>query len=225
METRSNLLKILRAAEDILIFFDDYFKSTSWVYHGTNLSRAQVRKSKSYLKKMNKINSKFRIKDDKRSVLSLITKPWDEKWRLVSFDIPENNRSDRDQLSYQLEKLGLKHFQRSVWITPLPVNEYLKKIARRISDRTYLSIFVGNLYNQNPKKLVSDLWEINLWQESAERLLNNIENDQVDKRSKNHFWNLILNHPKVPLDLLPAKWPLEKLAKAFGEKIKPKPSS
>jgi CRISPR-associated endonuclease Cas2 len=225
METKSTLLKILYAAEDVLIFFDDYFKSTSWVYHGTYLSRAQVRKSKNYLKQKNKINSKFHIKGNRRSVLKLITEPWDEKWRLVSFDIPENNRNDRDQLAYQLEKLGLKHFQRSVWITPLPVNEYLKRIAKRIGDQSYLSIFVGSLYNQNPKKLVNELWEIDLWQESAKKLLREIKSDQVDKQSKKRFWDLILNHPKIPLDLLPEKWPLRKLTKVFGEKIKPKTSS
>jgi len=225
MKTRSRLLKILRTAEDILIFFDDYFKSTRWVYQSTGFSKPQLRKSKSYLKRKNKIDGNFRIKDDNRSVLSLVTAPWDKKWRMVCFDIPEENRSDRDQLSYQLEKLGFKHFQRSVWISPLSVNKYLKKITKRINDQNYLSIFIGSLYNQDPKKLVKDLWRLDWWQEAAKKLLDDMEGNKVTKKSKERFWNLILNHPKVPLDLLPQKWPLEKLTVAFREKVKIKPSS
>jgi CRISPR-associated endonuclease Cas2 len=224
MESKSRLLKILRAAEDVLLFFNDYFQSTSWVYYGTDLTRAQLRKSKSYLKKKKLISSDFQTNETEKSVLSLIRKPWDKKWRLVTFDIPEKMREDRDQLNYQLEKLGFKHFQRSVWISPLPVNDYLKAIAEQIGNRNYLSIFIGGLLEQNPKKLVEDLWEIDWWQEKAEDLLVEIERGSMSMENKKQFWDLVLAHPKIPLDLLPSNWPLEKMAKAFGEKVKHKPS-
>ncbi len=225
MAQKSRLLKILRAAEDVLLFFDDYFKSTSWVYHGTDLSGYQIRKSKNYLINKKRLDKSLVLKkaskDSPQRVLALITKPWDKKWRLVTFDIPEKERDKRDKLRYQLEELGLKHFQRSVWISPLPVNQHLKKIVRQIDNREELSIFIGRLFSQAQKQLVGDLWEIDWWQKKAEELISKFKKEEKIKAAdKKQFWDLVLVHPKVPLDLLPSDWPLEQLIKTFKVKIK-----
>lgn len=221
METKSRLLKILFVAEDILLFFNDYFKSTSWVYYGTSLSQDQLRKSKNYLKDNGYLDQEFKLREPPDTVLSLVTKPWDKKWRLVSFDIPEKERKKRDQLRCKLEELGFKHFQRSVWISPLPINSHLKKIVNQIDNKNYLSIFIGKLYNQNSKDLAKELWEVEVWQNSAINLLSKIKsNSKINSEKKRIFWDLIINHPKIPLDLLPSNWPLEQLTAAFATKIK-----
>jgi CRISPR-associated endonuclease Cas2 len=224
METKSRLLKILYATEDILIFFDDYFKSTSWVYHGTGMSNSQLRRSKSYLNKKNILDKSFKIKEKPESILALITKPWDKKWRLVSFDIPEKQRLVRDNLRKQLKILGFKHFQRSVWVSPLPADKQLQSLVEEVDNRKYLSIFIGELFKQNSSKLAADLWEIDLWNQAANNLLSYLKNNQKenDKKTKKKFWDLILAHPKLPLDLLPADWPLEKLISKFKIHIKGK---
>jgi len=217
----SRLLKIIRAAEDVLLFFDDYFQSTSWVYYGSGLSREQIRKSKSYLVDKELLSEDFDLHDSSENVLSLVTRPWDKKWRLVTFDIPEKHRKTRDKLGYELGKLGFRHFQRSVWISPLPINKQLERLVNRIGNKKLLSFFIGQLYKQDSKKLVGELWEINFWHEKAQKLLAKLnEEEKIDNREKNKFWDLVLDHPKVPLDLLPQDWPLSKLINAFKIKIK-----
>lgn len=55
--------------------------------------------------------------------------PWDGRWRLILWDIPEAQRPVRDQLRYLFTKLGLYQVRRSMWVTPYPCREqveYLK---------------------------------------------------------------------------------------------------
>lgn len=48
------------------------------------------------------------------------TKPWDATWRLVIYDIPEDQRKARDAIRKLVKKLGFTQLQQSVWIHPLP---------------------------------------------------------------------------------------------------------
>src|SRR5512145_2318709 len=52
--------------------------------------------------------------DDILSILKLRGK-WDQKWRLIIFDVPENNRAVRDRLRRYLSSQGLGILQASVW--------------------------------------------------------------------------------------------------------------
>jgi len=50
-------------------------------------------------------------------------KRWDEKWRVVVFDIKEKRRSTRDFLRATLNKLGFVKLQNSVWVFPYDCEE------------------------------------------------------------------------------------------------------
>ncbi len=56
-------------------------------------------------------------------------KPWDRKWRLYIFDIPEKYRSGRDLLREKLKELGMFNMQRSVLVYPFDCREQLTFIA------------------------------------------------------------------------------------------------
>lgn len=58
-------------------------------------------------------------------------KPWDQKWRIIMFDIPEKHKAIRDYLSKHMLNLGLKQLQRSVFIYPYELDEFVA-IARDI---------------------------------------------------------------------------------------------
>ena len=53
------------------------------------------------------------------------SKKWDKKWRLVSFDVYENNRSKRDLFRTNLKKFGFQKFQNSIWIYPYDAEEFI----------------------------------------------------------------------------------------------------
>jgi len=43
---------------------------------------------------------------------------WDGKWRVVVFDIPQDQRIVRDAFRYLIKKLGMYQLQKSVWVYP-----------------------------------------------------------------------------------------------------------
>ena len=51
---------------------------------------------------------------------------WDGGWRMVFFDIPEEKRKHRDYLRKILKLIGFYEFQRSIWVYPYPVPQFLK---------------------------------------------------------------------------------------------------
>lgn len=50
---------------------------------------------------------------------------WDEKWRIIMFDIPEQYKSTRDYISKHLRLIGFEQLQRSVFVYPYPVDEFV----------------------------------------------------------------------------------------------------
>lgn len=58
---------------------------------------------------------------------ALIKRPkWDGKWRIVSFDVRENQRNKRDIFRDELKSLGFIQMQRSVWVSPYPCEKYIE---------------------------------------------------------------------------------------------------
>ena len=79
-----------------------------------------------------RITDKGRERLLKLSVADLIIsipKRWDKKWRLVTFDIPEEYRQGRDALRDVLRKLGFYKLQQSVFIYPYECEREIKKIC------------------------------------------------------------------------------------------------
>ncbi len=67
---------------------------------------------------------RYIIKMDKRKL------PWDGKWRIIIFDVPEISRKDRDFLRNQLRWLGFMELQKSVWIFPYEIKSELKEFIK-----------------------------------------------------------------------------------------------
>ncbi|MBI2123799.1 MAG: hypothetical protein HYU04_00990 [Candidatus Wildermuthbacteria bacterium] len=53
-------------------------------------------------------------------------KQWDEKWRLLSFDINEKKKFIREALRGKLKQLGFYPFQKSIWIHPFDCANEIK---------------------------------------------------------------------------------------------------
>lgn len=64
------------------------------------------------------------------------TKKWDKIWRIVIFDIPEDQRLARDLLRFKLKEWGFVKIQKSVWASKknctVPLRKYIKQLG--ISD-------------------------------------------------------------------------------------------
>lgn len=69
---------------------------------------------------------------------------WDGKWRIIFFDIPEKKRRYRDELRSMLKVMGFKEFQKSIWIYPYKVPDFLKEILWEENIKHYTRLITTN---------------------------------------------------------------------------------
>lgn len=86
-------------------------------------------------------------------------RPWDGKWRMILFDLPEEKRAVRNVLRKQLRAAHFGGLQRSAWITPDPIDaigESLKKVA---ADSGVMTFFEGaTCGGETSEELVATAW-------------------------------------------------------------------
>ncbi len=218
MARRSKISKSLEIAENFLVAFDSYFRDPQWVIEQLWYEAPIVEKGVKRLVKKGILGNDLKFKSPPKDTLSIVNKKWDRLWRIISFDIPQKYRNERDKIRRMLRKLGFRGLQRSVWISPLSVDFYLKKIDDVISDSSSYFIFVGEIRKENPKELVKELWSIEDWSRRSVSLKKEIKMSELNNKLKKNFWTLIYDHPRVPLELLPDNWPLKNLIDCYTKK-------
>jgi DNA-binding transcriptional regulator PaaX len=89
-----------------------------------------------------RLTPKGKKKLEERNIDALaIARPdaWDEKWRLVFFDIPEDLKTRRNALSRRLRWLGFQQLQKSIWIHPFPCRSELEALTEYIGIRKFVT--------------------------------------------------------------------------------------
>jgi DNA-binding transcriptional regulator PaaX len=66
-------------------------------------------------------------------------KKWDQKWRLVFFDIPVGENRKRRILTAKLRQLGFQQLQMSIWIHPFPCRSEIETITEVLKVRKFLT--------------------------------------------------------------------------------------
>lgn len=67
-------------------------------------------------------------------------KPWDKKWRIVIYDIPENKRGIRDLFRRRLKEWGFKLWQKSTWITKNDVTVKLRRLVKSLGISEWVAV-------------------------------------------------------------------------------------
>lgn len=65
---------------------------------------------------------------------------WDQKWRLVIFDIPENKRGVRDILRSRLKMWGFTPWQKSVWATKKNITQKLRRFVSELGIEDWVLV-------------------------------------------------------------------------------------
>jgi len=81
----------------------------------------------------------------------IIPKPnkWDKKWRIITFDIPENFKEARNALREKLNNLGFLKYQKSVFIHPYECKNEIDFVIEFFNIRPYVRyIVVESLDNE-----------------------------------------------------------------------------
>ena len=67
-------------------------------------------------------------------------KVWDGYWRMIIFDIPEDNHKDRDKLRGLLKRNDFVMLQASVFISPYPLNREAIAYLKQTGLKAYIRI-------------------------------------------------------------------------------------
>ena len=70
-------------------------------------------------------------------------KTWDERWRVVIFDVPEKYKELRDTFRMRLRQMGLTQLQESVYVSPYPCFheiEFLRELYGIAVTVRYLTV-------------------------------------------------------------------------------------
>ena len=70
-------------------------------------------------------------------------KKWDGKWRVVVFDIPENDRVFRDILRAHLYELDFYKLQNSVFVSPYPFEKPVLDLIELYSAGSYVRVITA----------------------------------------------------------------------------------
>ena len=79
--------------------------------------------------------------------------PWDQKWRVLTFDIPEVKITARHTFRRTLKELGFFHFQRSVFICPYPCLKEINQITKQLDIAEHVHILTAERF-ANDKSLI-----------------------------------------------------------------------
>lgn len=156
--------------------------------------------------------------------LITLREKWDGKFQVAIFDIEEINRRRRDFLRRKLKELGFGMWQRSVWLSPLPIKNKFREFLKEQKLSKYVCIFsiqkedLGDL-----KSFTNGVWNLeeinNQYKEWMERLEAGKKKSFLTDALKNEFWDILLNDPFLPKEFLPQDWAGEEALKLFRKEI------
>ena len=76
---------------------------------------------------------------------------WDNKWRIVMFDIPERRKKTREAFRLKMKELGFYQFQKSVWVYPYPCRDIVDFVVEVFEIRPYVQYLEATFITHDAK--------------------------------------------------------------------------
>jgi DNA-binding transcriptional regulator PaaX len=97
------------------------------------------------------ISNKGRVFFQQHSIKSRLAdiKSWDGKWRLITFDVPNEFNKERYRLRYLLKYFGFYQLQKSAWIYPNHLSEELWKLLVDLELAKYCKVMIVEFLEQD----------------------------------------------------------------------------
>lgn len=142
---------------------------------------------------------------------------WNQKWCIVSFDIPEKQRHQRNQLRSKLEHISFAQLHKSIYISPHPFTNEIVKFIKDINLSQYCFVIEGKQKHlQINQDKIYKLWNLQKIADSYNKL---IKNFSIFK-----YLEITAKDPHLPYELLLTNWPEIKAKKLASESISHHPN-
>lgn len=140
---------------------------------------------------------------------------WDRLWRMIPYDIEEVSRWQRNRLREKLYQLGFRQFQKSIYLSPHPIEEELSDFLKGLKlQGKVLVVLCHKILGADDLKLARELWRLDELNEQYKKLWERLEegtSKQSLKEIKREYLDLLSDDPFLPKDLLPKDWYERKL--------------
>jgi len=153
------------------------------------------------------------------SFIPIPERAWDQKWRVVIFDIPEKARNVRNHFIARLKELGFARLQNSVYLTVHNVCDQVKETAQLMKILPQVKMMVvEKLFIDDWHDFAAKLWDLkNLasrYKGFLERYQNGYHHQKTNpeilkhwlKRARYEYLSILHDDPVLPKELLPPDW-------------------
>lgn len=145
---------------------------------------------------------------------------WDDRFYLVTYDIPEVRKRDRELLREYLKKIGAGVIQESVWLTPYNPNDILKEFIdeRNLRGTVIISNLGkdGSIGEEDIKDLLVKIYKLEKINEEYNEFLEKYANKQINPlKICFSYWRILKKDPQLPFELLPSNWSGDKAYQLF----------
>lgn len=150
---------------------------------------------------------------------------WDERMHLVTYDVPETKRRDREALRDVIRQLGAGRLQDSVWMTPYnPVDALRACIEKhQLAGNVIVSDMGkgGAIGEEDLASLVVRVWRLDLLNDRYEEWLKAYQrSDGLDQWLVTSYLTILRDDPQLPFALLPKWWNGDKAWRLVAPKLK-----
>lgn len=141
---------------------------------------------------------------------------WDGKMHLVTYDIPETRKIDRELLREYLRRIGCAMLQESVWITPYnPIDLVRSFVEEKELSGTVIVSDLGKdgaVGEEDLRALLVRIYKFEELNERYEEWLSSVEDsDAIDHQAIIQFLAILKDDPQLPFALLPPWWKGDKV--------------
>lgn len=135
---------------------------------------------------------------------------WDGRLHLVTYDIPEARKNDRDLLRIYLRRIGCGKLQNSVWITPYnPIDTLRSYIEAKKLGGTIIISDLGqdaSIGEEDIRSLLVRVFRLDDLNARYEEWLSENSKNTIDHYALIGFFAILRDDPQLPFTLLPAWW-------------------
>ena len=149
--------------------------------------------------------------------------PWDNKWRIVIFSIPEKERKYRAELRKKLAELSFQKIHKGVYISPHPLLNAINRFANELGIRQYLILLEAGEIEQE-KRTIQKIWQLDEINEEYKKFIKETRKIKLqkfwplkEKILEQKFYQIYEKDPHLPNELLPSKWYGERAYKIYRQ--------
>jgi len=167
-----------------------------------------------------------RIEEAAKRIFKLKPEKWDGYWRTLTYTIPEDKRSIRDEFRQELVWSGFGMLLNGCWISPNNLENEVKILIEKYQIEPYVHFFVAEYKGPaTNESLVRTCWDIDNINAKYEEFINEYSKKYVIDKNKiesgemtdaacfvertklvHEYRKFLFIDPGLPEELLPSKW-------------------